>query len=139
MAAKQSQPKPKHIPQRTCIACRRHDAKRGLIRVVRSADGRVALDPTSRLAGRGAYLCHDPHCWEQALKRRAIERALRLESLDPIDRATLSQFAAELSPSPPPHSDSTTLPEEGVPERREPADAPPGVRRQQEGPRVRKD
>ncbi|MGB9633423.1 MAG: RNase P modulator RnpM, partial [Chloroflexaceae bacterium] len=70
-----SQPRPKHVPQRTCVACRRTEAKRGLIRVVRDAEGRVTVDPTGKQKGRGAYLCHDPACWTAAIKRRALERA----------------------------------------------------------------
>src|SRR5437868_2306858 len=93
-----SGPRPKHIPVRTCIACRRTDAKRGLFRLVRQADGRVAVDPTGKRAGRGAYLCHDPACWEQALKRRGLERALRIEAVQPDDRAALEQVARTLGP-----------------------------------------
>ncbi len=89
-------PKPKHVPLRTCIACRRSDAKRGLIRVVRDAEGRVAVDPGGRRNGRGAYLCHDPNCWAQALKRKALERALRIEAIHPDDRAALIAFASGL-------------------------------------------
>jgi uncharacterized protein len=95
---KTSGPRPKHIPVRTCVACRRADAKRGLFRLVRDADGRVAIDPTGKRAGRGAYLCHDPACWEQALKRRGLERALRIESIVAEDRAALDQVAQKLSP-----------------------------------------
>jgi predicted RNA-binding protein YlxR (DUF448 family) len=94
-------PRAKHVPQRTCIACRRTDAKRGLIRLVRDAEGHVTLDPTGKRAGRGAYLCHDPACWEQALKRRGLERALRVEVLLPEDRAVLEQAARELMPAQP--------------------------------------
>jgi predicted RNA-binding protein YlxR (DUF448 family) len=90
-------PRPKHIPQRTCIACRRIDAKRGLMRLVRDAEGHVALDPTGKRAGRGAYICHDPACWEQALKRRGLERALRIETLLPDDQAVLEQIARGLT------------------------------------------
>ena len=95
---KMSGPRPKHVPVRTCVACRRTDAKRGLFRLVREADGRVAVDPTGKRAGRGAYLCHDPACWEQALKRRGLERALRIESLQPEDGAALEQMAQTLGP-----------------------------------------
>jgi uncharacterized protein len=86
-------PRPKRIPQRTCIACRRTDAKRGLMRLVRDADGHVVLDPSGKRAGRGAYLCYDPACWEQALKRRGLERALRIDALLPEDHAALEQIA----------------------------------------------
>lgn len=93
---KTSGPRPKHVPLRTCVACRHSDAKRGLFRLVRDADGRVAVDPTGKRAGRGAYLCHNPACWEQALKRRGIERALRIEAIQPPDRAALEQVAQQL-------------------------------------------
>jgi uncharacterized protein len=89
-------PRPKHVPQRTCIACRRSDAKRTLLRLVRDADGRVAVDPTGKRAGRGAYLCQDTACWEQALKRHALERALRVDTLQPEDRAALEQVMVNL-------------------------------------------
>ena len=98
-AKKKSGPRPKHVPVRTCVACRRTDAKRGLFRVVREVDGHVAVDPTGKRAGRGAYLCHDPACWEQALKRRALERALRIDALQPSDRVALEQVAQKLGPT----------------------------------------
>jgi predicted RNA-binding protein YlxR (DUF448 family) len=96
-ASKKSKaPRPKHVPQRTCIACRRSDAKRGLLRLVRDGEGRVALDPTGKRAGRGAYLCHNPACWEQALKRHALEHALRIEAIHPEDRAALEEQTRQL-------------------------------------------
>jgi predicted RNA-binding protein YlxR (DUF448 family) len=95
-------PRKKHVPQRTCVSCRRSDAKRGLIRVVRDGEGRVAIDPTGKRNGRGAYLCHDPLCWQTAVKRRALERALRLDQLHPDDRDTLLEFASTLPPASPP-------------------------------------
>ncbi|MBK9941480.1 MAG: YlxR family protein [Kouleothrix sp.] len=93
---KSSGPRIKPVPMRMCIACRRTNTKRGLIRLVRDAHGRVSPDPTGKRAGRGAYLCHDLACWEQALKRQGLERALRIEALAPDDRAALEQFAAGL-------------------------------------------
>ncbi len=96
MAKQRQQARPRHVPQRTCIACRRVDAKRGLTRLVRLPDGRVAIDPTGKRAGRGAYLCAERSCWELALKRRAIERALKLDQLHDEDRQTLLTYAREL-------------------------------------------
>jgi predicted RNA-binding protein YlxR (DUF448 family) len=46
------------------------------VRIVRTPAGEVVLDPTGRQSGRGAYLCADGTCWQTALKRRSIERAL---------------------------------------------------------------
>ncbi len=66
----------KHIPQRTCIACRGVKAKRELVRVV-SHQGEVLIDPRGKLAGRGAYLCPYRECWEAGLKGNRLEHALR--------------------------------------------------------------
>jgi hypothetical protein len=89
---KQGGARAKHVPQRTCIACRRTDAKRGLIRLVRTPEGRVEADPTGKRHGRGAYLCHDLACWELALKRRALERALRAEPLSEDNQRDLLTY-----------------------------------------------
>lgn len=96
-AKKKTGPRVKPIPMRMCIACRRSETKRGLLRLVRDAEGRVALDPTGKRAGRGAYLCHSAACWDQALRRNGLTRALRVEALNPEDRATLEQFARGLA------------------------------------------
>jgi predicted RNA-binding protein YlxR (DUF448 family) len=36
----------------------------------------MMIDDTGRLAGRGAYLCHDAGCWTLAAERGALGRAL---------------------------------------------------------------
>ena len=94
---KKTGPRVKPIPMRMCIACRRSETKRGLLRLVRDGEGRVALDPTGKRAGRGAYLCHSATCWDQALRRNGLTRALRVEALNPEDRAALEQFAHSLT------------------------------------------
>jgi len=65
----------KHIPQRTCIGCRQVLPKRSLVRIVRSPQG-ILVDPTGKLAGRGAYLHDRRSCWELGLKS-ALAHALR--------------------------------------------------------------
>ena len=88
-------PRPKHVPQRMCIACRGHDAKRGLHRIVRTPEGPVELDPTGRRNGRGAYLCGNPACWERALGTGLLGRALKTE-LQPHTVAALRHFAQSI-------------------------------------------
>ena len=67
----------KHIPQRTCVACRKVKAKRELIRVVRVSDDSVEVDSGGKKAGRGAYLCRTRECWQIGLKGNRLEHALR--------------------------------------------------------------
>jgi hypothetical protein len=86
-------------PRRTCIICRRTDAKRALHRIVRTAGGHgVQLDPKGKLPGRGAYLCDDPHCWQRALAG-GLDKALKT-TLTADERQTLSAFIAALPPQP---------------------------------------
>jgi len=90
----------KHIPQRTCIACRTVRAKRELLRIVRDSAGRVHADPTGKQAGRGAYLCRARECWEQMLHSpRQLTQALMLTTpIQTEDMVCLSEFAATLPP-----------------------------------------
>ncbi len=89
--------KQKHIPQRTCIACRKIGGKRGLVRLVRTETGGAAVDQTGKRPGRGAYLCSEPLCWEQAVRRQALARALRITALPAADLEVLTQFAAQFA------------------------------------------
>ena len=79
----------KHIPQRTCVGCRVVLAKRQMLRLVRTAEG-VQVDPTGKLAGRGAYLHDKRSCWERGLKG-TLAHALKTE-LSNDDRVRLEEF-----------------------------------------------
>ncbi|MGE3269460.1 MAG: RNase P modulator RnpM [Chloroflexota bacterium] len=83
----------RHIPQRTCVACRSERPKREMVRIVRAPGGAVSVDPTGKQSGRGAYLCLQPACWQVALKRRALDKALKTE-LSEADRTALAAFGA---------------------------------------------
>lgn len=93
------QPLPKkHIPQRTCIACRQVQGKRSLIRLVRSDEEgivSVLIDATGKRGGRGCYLHPNQQCWQIGLKGGKIEQALRTK-LSARNRAELSAFAETL-------------------------------------------
>ncbi|HUP27186.1 MAG TPA: YlxR family protein [Chloroflexia bacterium] len=87
--------RPKHVPQRTCVACRTAGAKRGLVRIVRMADGSVQVDETGKKPGRGAYLCKTKECWDSALKGKVLEYALKT-AISIEDKAALQAYAAAL-------------------------------------------
>jgi uncharacterized protein len=72
-------PATRREPIRTCVGCREEGGRRGLIRLVRGADGAVLADPTGRAHGRGAYLHPDAACFDVARRRRALQRALKAE------------------------------------------------------------
>lgn len=82
----------KHVPERTCVACRRKDAKREYVRLVRTPERTVEVDPSGKANGRGAYLCRRRSCWNDALSSGAIDRALNV-TLDAGDRERLREYA----------------------------------------------
>ena len=75
----ESQKRLKHVPERTCIACRQKRAKWELVRVVHTPQGTIEIDPRGKKAGRGAYLCRLQGCWDLALKKRKLGHALKTE------------------------------------------------------------
>ena len=85
----------RHIPQRTCVACRKVKAKRELIRLVRISSGGVEVDTEGKKAGRGAYLCRAQECWEIGLKGSRLEHTLRV-SLTQDNREQLIRFGKDL-------------------------------------------
>jgi predicted RNA-binding protein YlxR (DUF448 family) len=94
--AKQPQ-RARHVPQRTCIVCRQVRPKRELIRVVRTPDGHIALDPTGKKSGRGAYLCARRSCWEPALHQGRLEREFEM-AIPAEDRPALEAYLDSLPP-----------------------------------------
>ncbi|APV44543.1 hypothetical protein Dform_01211 [Dehalogenimonas formicexedens] len=84
----------KKTPQRTCVICRTVGSKRGLLRVVRTPEGHVQVDPSGRLSGRGAYLCREGRCLNMALKDNKIEHILKVK-ISPEDRESLKTAIGE--------------------------------------------
>lgn len=78
------------------MGCRTVEPKRQLVRLVRSAEGRVTVDPTGKAAGRGAYLHDQRSCWEKALNGGALAHALKVE-LNDADRAALQAHGAQFN------------------------------------------
>lgn len=72
----------KHIPLRSCAACREKKNHRELIRL-NCGDTGIDISIGKRKEGRGAYLCPTFECWEIGLKKNRLDHALRTKiSLD---------------------------------------------------------
>lgn len=71
--------KVRKIPQRMCVGCREMKNKKELLRVVRNPEGKIELDITGKKAGRGAYLCPQIDCLNQAIKGKRLQKALEHE------------------------------------------------------------
>lgn len=78
----------RHVPQRTCVGCRRTRPKSQLLRLVATPDT-IRVDDEQRLPGRGAYVCPDPRCVDAAARRdgHAVQRALRTRRSEQVNAA----------------------------------------------------
>ena len=74
----------KKVPLRKCVGCCEMKPKKELVRVVRSPEGEISLDLTSRKPGRGAYVCQDPECLAKARKKKQLERAFQCKIPDEV-------------------------------------------------------
>ncbi len=82
------------VVERRCVACRRLADRRELWRVIRLAEGGLALDQGM---GRSAYLCPTLPCLEDTRRRRRLQRALRC----PVPDSVLAALADRLEPGTP--------------------------------------
>ena len=86
--------RPRHVPERRCIACGQRAPKRQLTRIVRTPQGTVQADATGKSSGRGAYLCSLTDCWERGIRKGGLERNLQV-AITPEDRDSLLHYYRE--------------------------------------------
>lgn len=67
------------VPIRKCIACGTQRPKKELVRIVRTPELAIHVDRKGKVNGRGAYICPLRSCFDLAIKKKAIHRALEVE------------------------------------------------------------
>ncbi len=64
--------------ERKCVGCGTIKNRDELIKITKnSIDGKVVVNPNSKIFGRSAYLCYNEKCKELALKKNKLNRALK--------------------------------------------------------------
>ena len=76
--------KTRKVPLRKCIITNEMKPKQSLIRIVRTKDGDVFVDPTGKKNGRGAYVSVELAIVERAQKSKAIERHFHVEDIEHV-------------------------------------------------------
>ncbi len=66
----------KKIPLRKCIGTGEMKPKKEMIRIVRSQEGEVSIDPTGKKSGRGAYLSLSEEAINAAKKKNSLSNHL---------------------------------------------------------------
>ena len=66
------------------IVTREQLPKQELLRIVRDKEGKVSVDQTGKLGGRGAYIKKDINVIEKAKKTKILERHLEVSVPDSV-------------------------------------------------------
>lgn len=80
------------VPMRQCVGCREMKNKKEMLRVIRGTEGEIMLDATGKKNGRGAYICCNLQCLEQAARSKGLERSLKV----PISQDVYDSLKKEL-------------------------------------------
>lgn len=80
----------KHIPERTCAACRTKRPQAELLRLVPQAEAPFWAAQQRHRTGRGVYLCAQEACWQE----KALRRTFRAQA------PALSEWLQQTRPSP---------------------------------------
>lgn len=76
--------KNKKIVLRSCVVTREKLPKNELLRIVRTPEGNIIVDPTGKANGRGAYIKKDLEVLEKAKKSHILSRQLETDINDEI-------------------------------------------------------
>lgn len=76
--------KVRKIPLRTCVITKEQFPKQELLRIVRTTEGKVVVDETGKLNGRGAYIKKDITILEKAMKSKTLEKRLECKIEDSV-------------------------------------------------------
>lgn len=74
----------KKIPLRKCVVTKELYPKKELLRIVKTKEGIVFVDTTSKANGRGAYIKKDLNTLNLAIKTKALSRALEVQIDDTL-------------------------------------------------------
>lgn len=66
--------KTSHIPTRMCVVCMQMKPKSELLRLVKNKQGKIIIDKSKKLDGRGVWVDKKQECISQLKKRKSLER-----------------------------------------------------------------
>lgn len=74
--------KKRKIPLRKSVVSGEMIPKKQLLRITRSKEGEVSIDPTGKKPGRGAYIAIEPEEAQLAWDKRILDRVLETKLSD---------------------------------------------------------
>lgn len=85
--------KPRKKPFRLCVGCGAMKDKAEMMRIVKNKEGEIFADPSSRAAGRGAYICINAECVAKAAKAHRFDKAFGCKVSEEVYKAIEKEIA----------------------------------------------
>ena len=64
---------------RKCVGCGEIKPRSGMIKITKDYSSQeLVVNPNSKIFGRSVYLCYNQSCVEQALKKKKLNKALKI-------------------------------------------------------------
>lgn len=70
------------VPMRKCVVTGEMKPKKEMVRIVKNKEGEVAVDPSGKMNGRGAYVSLDPDVVQKSWNQHILDRTLSTELSD---------------------------------------------------------
>ena len=65
--------------KRKCISCGEFKDKQDLIKITKTSEGEIILNPTNFQHGRSVYLCKSQECLNIAIKNKRFAKMLKVQ------------------------------------------------------------
>jgi len=72
--------------ERLCQGCKKKTDRNNLIKITKTSDGTLEINPSSKLLGRSMYVCKSPECIKSVIKKKRIKNALKYSNTNEIER-----------------------------------------------------
>ena len=82
-------------PMRRCVGCLISFPKNEIVRLV-AVEGKLVIDKTGKLNGRGVYLCRSRECFDTAIKKKRLTHALGITLTQTDIDGLKEEYAKEL-------------------------------------------
>ena len=67
------------IPMRRCVVSGQSFPKKELLRIVKTPEGKIVVDPTGKLNGKGAYIKKDSDTLKLLIEKNVLEKTFGIK------------------------------------------------------------
>lgn len=84
--------KKRKTPLRKCLGCSENKPKKELIRIVKNMENKILVDFTGKVNGRGAYICSNLDCLNEAINTNRVSKSLNMD----ISKETIEKLKEDI-------------------------------------------